>query len=185
MSMKKEKIEDVQIDYGIVFTNYGETDQVKLGPVRGGGEFSAEGKIQDIEFDGNNGKSKGAQIYESIDAALNCVVLDTSILSLSQAMPFATYDDTLKTLSCTSANLGIIPDAAYLKNVTMFCKTVKGDYRKITLFNAMNEAKFAFKAEPKKQGEVSLEYAAHWDFTDDAAELFTVETIAAIVDPIV
>jgi len=185
MSVSTEQMENVQIDYGTIYSNYGETDQAKLGPVRGGGEFGAEAKISAIEFDGANGADKGTQIVESIDASLSVVVLDSGIKSLAVAMPWATYDDTLKTLTCATGNIGIIPSTGYLKNVTMFCKTVKGDFRKITLYNAMNLAKFAFKAEPKKQGEVSLELSAHWDHTDDTQNLFEISTLAAIVDPVV
>jgi len=185
MPVKTEQMENVQVDYGIVYINYGETDQEKAGPVRGGGEFNAEAKISQIEFDGSNGADKGTEYVESIDAALNVVVLDSGVKSLSRAMPWATYDDVTDTLTCGTDNIGIIKETSYLKNVTMFCKTIKGDYRKITLYNAMNLAKFAFKAEPKKQGEVSLELSAHWDHTDDAQNLFEISTIAAIVDPIV
>ena len=185
MKVTKEQIENVQVDYGIVYSNYGEIDQAKLGPVRGGGEFAAEAKISQIEFDGANGADMGTEYVESIDAALSVVVLDSGIKSLSTAMPWATYDETAGTLTCGTANIGIIALTSYLKNVTMFCKTVKGEYRKITLYNAMNLAKFAFKAVPKKQGEVSLELSAHWDHTDDTQNLFEISTIASIVDPIV
>lgn len=184
MSITKKQIENVQIDYGIIYKNYGETDAEKLGPVRGGGGFKAEAKIRDIEFDGVHGKTKGTQIIESIDAILSVVVLDTSIETLALSMPYLTLEGngttTPYSLTAKGSNIGIIPDASYLKNVTMFAKTVKGEYRKITIYNAMAENSFELKAKPKGEGEVSLEFNAHWDTTDDTKDLFKIETVASI-----
>lgn len=179
-----QQIENVQIDYGIIYTNYGETDATKLGPVRGGGEFKADQKIRDIEFDGMLGKTMGTQVVESIDASLNVTVLDTSVKTLALSMPYATLigdgSTTPYSLTCKSSDVGVIASESYLKNVTMFCKTVKGEYRKITLYNAMAENSFELKAKPKGEGEVSLEFFAHWDPTDDTKDLFKIETVASI-----
>ena len=57
-------------------------------------------------------------------------------------MPYAKYDETGKKITCGNDSVGIIPEEAYLKNVTMFAKVVGGGYKKITLFNAMSEADF-------------------------------------------
>ncbi|WP_040413426.1 hypothetical protein [Desulfosporosinus sp. OT] len=180
MPLTQAQLENVQIDYGIIFANYGEADAAMLGPTRGGGEFKATATIRDIEFDGQKGKTKGMQVIESINATLSVVTLDTSMSSLAMAMPWATYDDVLGTITCKSENIGVIPGEAYLKNVTMFCKTVKGDYRKITLYNAMSEKEFVLAAKPKGEGEVSLEIYPHWDPTDSLADLFLVETVASL-----
>ncbi len=185
MSVTKTQIENVQIDYGIVYTNYGETDSAKLSPCRGGGEFSVDNKIRDIEFDGSNGKTKGMQVIEEINATLKVTVLDTSIKTLALAMPYATLSGDGTELSpyvltCKSSDIGIIADESYLKNVTMFAKTLKGEYRKITLYNALVEGKFGFKAVAKKEGEIELEFNAHWDATDDTKDLYKIETVASI-----
>ena len=178
--LTQEQIDGIQIDYGVIYANKGEVDERLLGPTRGGGEFKATASIRDIEFDGQRGKTKGMQVTESIDAVLSVVHLDTSMGSLADAMPYATYDDVLGTITCGSANVGVMPETSYLKNITMYCKTVKGDYRKITIYNALNEADFALKAAPKGEGEVSLEFNAHWDSTDSSANLYLIETVASI-----
>jgi hypothetical protein len=180
MSLTTAQIENVQIDYGIVYTNYGETDAARLGPCRGGGEFSVDNKIREIEFDGMLGKTKGMQVVEEINAALKVTVLDTTIKTLALAMPYATYEDVTKTLTCKSTDVGILAAESYLKNVTMFAKTVKGEYRKITLYNAMHEGKFGMKAKPKGEGEIELEFNAHWDPTDDTKDLYKIETVTTI-----
>jgi len=187
MSLTTAQIENIQIDYGIVYTNYGETDSRKIGPSRGGGEFSADQKIRDIDFDGMLGKTKGMQVVEEINASLKVAILDMSIQMLALAMPYATLvgdgTTTPYSLTCKSTDVAILDSTSYLKNVTMFCKTVKGAYKKITLYNAMSEGKFGFKAKPKNEGEVELEFNAHWDPTDDTKDLFKIEDAATIVTP--
>lgn len=183
MKITKQQIENIQIDYGIIYTNYGETDQKRLGPTQGGGEFNATKNIREIEFDGRRGKTKGMQVVDEINAVLKVTSLDTSMETLRLAMPYAQYDEIGKKLTCGSDNLGVLPDTAYLKNITMFAKTVKGEYKKIVLYNAMAENDFVFAAVPKGEGKVTLEVAAHWDPKDDTKDLFEVSDVTKIVDP--
>lgn len=184
MALTTQQIENIQIDYGIIYKNYGEVDAEMLGPVRGGGEFSATATIRDIEFDGAKGKTKGLQVVEDINAMLKVTILDTSVDKLALAMPFLTLEGdgstTPYTLTAKSSNIGAIPDTSYLKNITMFAKTVKGEYRKITIYNAMAENGLTLAAKPKGEGEVTLEVYGHWDATDDTADLFKIETVTTI-----
>lgn len=183
MALTQQQVENIQIDHGIVFVNYGETDQKQLGPTRGGGEFTVTKNIRDIEFDGRKGKTKGLQVVDEIDAQLTVTHLDASLETLRLAMPYAAYDETAKKLTCAGDNVGIVQEEAYLKNVTMFAKVVGGGYKKITLFNAMSEADFTLTAAPKSEGEMPLEVFAHWDPMDDESELFSIEDIEGIEEP--
>ena len=184
MSLTAAQIQNIQIDYGIVFVNYGEANVQKLGPSRGGGEFTADNKIRDIAYDGAKGKMMGMQVVESVDASLKVNILDMSIPVLAMAMPYATLagdgSTTPYSLTCNTASVGVLDNVDYLKNVTMFCKTIAGAYKKITLYNALNENKFGLKAAPKGEGEVEIIFDAHWDPTDDTADLFKVEDIASL-----
>ena len=184
MGLTQKQIESVQIDHGIVYTNYGETNKAKLGPSRGGGEFTVDVKIRDIEFDGARGKEMGTQVTEEINAALKITILDMSMETLALAMPYAKLEGdgttTPYSLTCNTASIGVLGVDKYLKNVTMFCKTIKGDFKQITLYNALSEGKFAFKAKPKSEGEIELEFNAHWNPQDDAKDLYDIKTIASI-----
>jgi len=178
MGLTQTQIDNIQIDYGIVYINYGVVGERKLGPCRGGGEFKAKGKIQDIDFDGSKGKTKGMQYTEDISATLSVTVLDTSMDNLALSMPFCDY--TAGVLSATSSSIGILQNGNYLTNVTMFCKTIGGMYKKITVYNAMNESDFDLKAKPKGQGEIALDFEAHWDAIDDTVNLYRIEDVANI-----
>ncbi len=178
MALTQEQIENIQIDYGIVFVNYGEVDEKQLAPTRGGGTFTVTKNIREIEFDGRKGKTKGAQVVDEINAMLSVPLLDTSMENLALAMPWATYSD--GKLSAKSSNLGVIQDSAYLSNITMFAKVVGGGYKKITLYEAMTENDFSLAAAPKAEGVVTLEVHAHWDAKNDDADLYDIEDIGSI-----
>jgi len=178
LTITAAQIESIQIDYGIIYVNFGEAGEAVLGPTRGGGSFDVKAKIRDIEYDGQHGKAKGMQVIDEINAALSVTLLDTSMDRLAIAMPFATL--AAGVLTCGVAAVAVVPDAAYLTNVTMFCKTIVGTYKKITLYNAMNEKDFSLNAKPKGEGEVSLEIAGHWDPTDDTVNLYKIEDVVSI-----
>ena len=180
MSLTQEQIENIQIDYGLVFVNYGETGQKKLGPTRGGGEFTATRELRDIEFDGRKGKTKGMQVIDAIDAMLKVVVLDTTIETLSLSMPYATLAGDKQSLTCGTGAIGVVKGSDYLKNIVRFAKTIAGSYKKITLYNAMSESDFSLKAAPKGEGEVGLEVYAHWNALDDTDNLYKIENVASI-----
>ena len=178
MNLTQEQIENIQIDYGLVYINYGGIGEKQLAPTRGGGTFSVTKNIREIEYDGRKGKTKGMQVVDEINATLSVPLLCASMDNLALAMPWATYAN--GKLSAKSADLGVIKDSAYLSNITMFAKVIGGGYKKITLYNAMAENDFSLAAAPKAEGVIQLEVSAHWDAEDDAADLYDIEDVENI-----
>jgi hypothetical protein len=170
-----QQIENIQIDYGMVYINFGTVGERRIGPTKGGATFTLTKTLRDIEFDGAIGKSKGMQVVDDINAMLSISSLDTSMDDLAIAMPWADYASDV--ITAKSSNIGVVADSAYLTNVTMFAKLVGGSYKKITLYNAMNESDFSLQAAPKAEGTVSMEINAHWDPTDDTVDLFEIEDV--------
>jgi len=173
-----EQVENIQIDYGLVYINFGEVGERKLGPSKGGATFNATKTLRDIEFDGRKGKSKSLQHVDEINAMLSVSILDTSMDNLALAMPYANY--AADVLTCKSSNIGIVPDGAYLTNVVMFAKLISGGYKKITIFNAMTENDFSLSAVAKGEGLIALEIHAHWDVTDDDVDLYKIEDVLTL-----
>jgi hypothetical protein len=178
MNLTREQIENIQIDYGLVYANYGEVGERQLAPTRGGGTFSVTKNIREIEYDGRRGKTKGMQVVDEVNAMLSVPLLCASMENLALAMPWATYSD--GKLSAKSADLGVIQDGAYLSNITMFAKVIGGGYKKITLYSAMTENDFSLAAAPKAEGVVTLEVHAHWDAEEDTADLYDIEDVGTI-----
>jgi len=178
LRLTQVQIENIQIDYGLVYINYGVTEERQLAPTRGGGTFTVTKNIREIEYDGRKGKTKGMQVVDEINAMLSVPLLCASMDNLALAMPWATYSD--GKLSAESGNLGVIQDSAYLTNVTLFAKVIGGGYKKITLYNAMTENDFSLAAAPKAEGVITLEVHAHWNAEDDTADLYDIEDVGTI-----
>lgn len=170
-----QQLEHIQIDYGMVYLDFGLATERRIGPTRGGATFTATATIRDIEYDGRKGKTKGLQVIDEINAMLSFESLDLSMDDLAVAMPWATYGSSI--VSGKTANVGVIASSAYATNFTMFAKMVGGSYKKITLYNAMAENAFSLAASPKAEGGIALEIYAHWSATDDTADLFKVEEV--------
>lgn len=172
-----KQIESIQIDEGVIFINYGEEDERYLAPTRGGGEFAATVSVRDIEFDGRHGKTAGMQVIEEQGASIKVTTLCMSQENLALAIPTCTVmSDDGKSIK--NPPTGVIPLSAYLKNITMFCKTIGGKYKKIAIFNPMHETGFSAKAVQKAEGELAFEFLAHYPHSDLDGDLWKVDEIA-------
>lgn len=175
-NLTTKQIESIQIDEGVVFLDYGEDTERFLAPTRGGGEFSATATVRDIEFDGRHGKTAGTQVIEEQAASLKVTTLDMSQENLILALPFCTIVSP-DGKAIKNPPTGIIPESAYLKNATMFAKTVGGKYKKITIYKPMHETGLTIKAVQKAEGELALELLAHYPKDDLDGELWKIEEI--------
>lgn len=181
-NLTTKQIENIQIDEGLVFIDYGLATERKLAPTRGGGEFSATATIRDIEFDGRSGPTKGAQVIEAQDAVLKVTTLCMSQENLLLAMPYARVSGEGDEKVIKNPKCGLIKDEAYCTNITMFAKLLSGKYKKIVIHNPMSESGLAVKAAPKAEGEVALEIKAHYGISDLDGDLWEVSDIAAVTE---
>jgi len=91
-----EQIQNIVIDTGVVYVNYGEEGERILAPVRGGNQFLVERTIRDIEFDGRRGKTKGLRRITEENAKLVVALMDMSMDNLALMLAGATYGDAAK-----------------------------------------------------------------------------------------
>lgn len=89
--LTQEQIENIVIDTGVVYVNYGEIGERILAPVRGGNQFLVERTIRDIEFDGRRGKTKGMRRIVEENAKLVVGIMDLSMDNIALALSGATY----------------------------------------------------------------------------------------------
>lgn len=166
-SLSKKQVENIQYDESVIFLDYGLETERYLAPTRGGGEFTAGYTIRDIEFDGRQGKTAGTQIIEEQEAVTKVTTLCMSPDNLKLAVPgvMIEQDDKGNDFVENPSN-GLIPDTAYCKNITQFCKQLGGKYLKITIYNPMSENSLTIKAQPKAEGELALEIHAHNELGD-------------------
>lgn len=175
---RKEDVENIQIDHGILFRNYGLENQVLLAPIKGGTNFKVERTIRQIEFDGQGGKTKGVEVIDDENATITAKTINASLDTLALALPGAKITKTEdKITKIESSDLGVIPDSAYDSNITIFCQTIKGDYLKIAIYDAMADGGLDFSAVQKAEGEIELAFAAHHSYENEKKTIYDIEKI--------
>lgn len=180
--MTKEVIHNIQIDHGLVYANYGLETQKQIFPTRGGSSFKVERTIRDIEYDGMKGKTMGMRTVDDENATLTTKTLDLSLDNLARALPGCTIIKVDEVTTKISSKTGLIEDEHYLANITCFCKTLGGTYRKITIYNAMADNGLEISAVQKAEGELELAFAAHYNPEDLEEEIYDIENIDKIVE---
>ena len=180
----KEQVENIQLDHGIMFKNYGLETQALLAPLRGGTTFTVERTYRNIEFDGARGKTKGLTTLDDENATLTAKTLNASLETFADKLPGAkiTRDEETKRITKIEASeMGILPNEAYIENITVFGQKISGEFVKITITNAMDENGLEFAAVQKAEGEVELAYSAHHVYDEnEKVPLYTIENIKEI-----
>lgn len=180
---RKVDVENIQIDHGIIFKDYGLETQKLLAPIRGGSTFKVERTIRQIEFDGQGGKTKGTEVIDDENATISAKTLNASLDSLSMALPGAKVtkdEESGEVTKIESAELGLLSDENYMENITMFAKTLKGDYLKISIFDAMADNGLEFAAVQKAEGEIQLDFAAHHSYENETKKIYSIDRIQDI-----
>lgn len=182
-NLTTKQIENIQLDEGIIFLNYGLPTQRLLAPTRGGGEFAANMTVRDIEFDGRHGKTAEMQVIEEQNVSLKVTTLDMSQENLALAIPNCVVeDDDGKTIR--NPRSGVIANDSYLENVTMFTKALGGKYKRITIYKPMHETGLSTKAVQKAEGELGLEFAGHYKKEDLDGDLWEIKDVTDFAAPI-
>lgn len=180
----KEQIENIQLDHGIMFKNYGLETQALIAPVRGGTNFKVERTYRNIEFDGARGKTKGLKTIDDENATLTVKTLNASLETFADKLPGAkiTRDEvTNKITKIEATKIGIIDEDEYIENITVFAQKIGGQYVKITITNALDENGLDFSAVQKAEGEIELAYSAHHEYDSTKAKaLYSIENIDEI-----
>lgn len=179
--LKKEQVEKVQIDEGVIFIDFGVAgSEYMLGPTRGGGEFTASMTFRDIDFDGRHGRTAGLRTIDEQEAHLAVKTLCCSQKDLLYALPgveIVTADgkNTIQNPKC-----GVIETSSYQQNITMFAQTLDKKYKVITLYNVLDEGGLSIKAVQKSENEFSLDFYAHYTTDDLNGVLYEIDDADAM-----
>lgn len=182
----KEQVENIQIDHGILYKNYGLESQKLIAPLRGGTNFKVERTYRNIEFDGVKGKTKGLKTLDDENATLTAKTLNLALETMADKLPGATItrdEQTQKITKIESGKLGLIDEDEYIENITMFAQKIGGEYIKVTITNVLDENGLDFSAVQKAEGEVEMVYSAHHEYDESKkVPLYTIENIDSIDD---
>lgn len=183
-NLTTSQIQKVQFDEAVVILNYGLSTEKILGPTRGGGEFSATVTVRDVEFDGKIGKTAGMQVIEEQAASIKVTSLCISQDELALAVPGSRLSTPGSTGILKNPVSGLLATTNYLTNVSMFGKLADGTYKRATIYNGMTEKGMTIKCAPKAEGELELEFIAHYATTALDGDLWEVKEVAAFRAPL-
>ena len=168
------QIENIVIDAGVVYINYGEGETERmLAPTRGGNTFVVEQEIKTIERDGSRGKEKGLRRIITENATLTVQLLNLSQENLKLALPGAD----LSVGGVITNGDGSILDTDYLTNITLIGETMKGETKVITLYNALADNGLSVSMTAKEESVVELQFSAHYDPTDLSSPIYKIEEV--------
>ena len=185
MSLTREQIENIQINHGILFKNYGTANQKMLMPLRGGTSFKVEREYRDIEYDGQQGKTKGLKVIDSENASITAKTINQSMETFADKTPGAkiTKDSNGKITRIESKGIGIIEEDEYAENITMFGQKVNGKYVKCQIINGLDDNSLEAAAVQKAEGEIEMVFSAHHDYVVNKKPLWSIEEIEEIEMP--
>lgn len=182
-NLTTSQIQKVQFDEAVIILNWGLTTEETLGPTRGGGEFSATITVRDVEFDGKIGKTAGMQVIEEQAASIKVTSLCLSQDGLARSVAGSRVTGSGAAAVIKNPVSGLIATTNYLTSVTMFGMLADGTYKMATIYNAMTEKGMTVKFAPKAEGELELEFIAHYPTTAVDGDLWEVKEATAFRAP--
>lgn len=174
MSLTTQQLQNIIIDTGVVYVNYGEVDERLLGPCKGGNSFLVEQEFKDVEYDGRRGKTKGLRRIINENASLKVRLMDLSQDNIKLALAGAKID---AITSAVTNGSRIILDSDYLKNIALVGTTAGGASKVITLYNVLSDNGLAMEMVDKDELAVELNFSAHYDPTNLESPIYKIEEI--------
>jgi hypothetical protein len=174
-NMTVEQIENIVLDAGAVYLNYGGTNERLLAPTRGGNSFVVEQEVKIIERDGALGKEKGMRRVINENAMMTVRLLDLSPdnIKLSLAGARKIGDEVV------SIDNSLIPDEDYIDNVTLVAPTMAGDSRVITIFNALGDNGLNIDFTDKDEAVLEVQFSAHRNPLDYTDPIYSIDKVEA------
>lgn len=146
---------------GAIYFNYTGTGDTPVGATRGGGKFTRNVEIKEIEFDGRRGPTKGARRKTGASALLSFNMLEIDATNLTKF--YAGLQATDKTTYTEITAKEDIEDADYLTNVAFVGKTKKGDPVIIILKNALGDGNMELALQDKEEVVPEVQWTGHAD----------------------
>jgi hypothetical protein len=164
------QIQNILLDTGVVYVDYGEVGERILAPTRGGSSFVVEQDVRIIERDGALGKETGLRRVIREDAMLTVRFMDMSIANLKMVLAGSTVAGS----TITSTTDGTIQSTEYFTNITWIGTDMEGKNKVITLFSALVDNGLSMEFTDKDETVVEAVFSGHRDPTTAATPLYTI-----------
>ncbi len=166
----EETLQNLILDAGVVYLNYGESEERILGATEGGNTFTVEREIREMPFDGLKGKTKGARRIIREDAKLTVNLKELSAENIALALAGAVVVDFPESISTHKEirSSGTIVDTDYTDNVALVATISGSDIPVVILVeNALSDGNFEIGAVDKDEAVIPVEFSAHYDPEDE------------------
>ena len=173
-----EQINNILLDTGVMYLDYGEVTERILAPTRGGGNFTVEQDVRIIERDGSLGKEKGLRRVITENAMMTVRFMDISPANLKMALA----GSTLSSVTVTSTQTGTIAASEYFTNITWIGTDMEGKNKVITLFNALSDNGLSMDFTDKDETVVEVSFAGHRNPADYTDALYTIAEVETSSD---
>jgi|GEM_PF-790602 len=110
----QKTVENMLLDAGVVYVNYGLTTERVLGATNGGNKFLVEREFREVEIDGLKGKTKGMKRLLSENASLEVNLKEMSSENIMLALPGSTKTD----YATLRADTGVMVKGAVAQGAT-------------------------------------------------------------------
>lgn len=151
------------IDSGALYKNYGLSNEALIGATSGGNEFDITVKTRDVKCDGVKGNVKGLKQITDVEVNLKTNMLEITEDILKMAL-FATVDTTSDTDYDIVTGKTYIADDDYLENIALVGK-LSGSQKPVVIIlkNALATDGLKFKTEDDKDNVLPVTFTGHID----------------------
>ncbi len=154
------------LGYGAFYVNYGEDDEFPLGAVKGtGSKFVREIELTDILPEDADGPIMGMKFKSNSNCSITVNTLEiVDGARMTELYPALDLDTTGAEYDLiTGSNDFVIPDEAYLKNVTFVGYTLKGQEVIIVVKNALPTSNIDWPLLQKSDVVPEITFVGHRD----------------------
>ena len=166
--------QNIIIDSGAVYKDYGETGQTLLGATRGGNVFSVETEYKDMEVDGARGPVKGSRRITNNVAMITANFVENTLANILLNLTGSSSTD-VTTHDRISRSLEIV-DADFLTNIAIVGEVAtKGDAIICKLDNVISDGNFEINFSDKDESVITTQFKAHFDPSDLDTEPWSID----------
>jgi len=171
-AITKATIQNLLLDAGVVYLNYGAEGERILGATEGGNTFTVEREVREIPVDGARGKVKGLRRIVEENAHLVVNLKELSADNIRLALAGADVSDYPVDEDKTHDEIrstGEITEGDYNGNVALVA-TLSGSSKPVVcvIENALSDGNFEIGGTDKEEAVVPVTFSAHFDPEDMA-----------------
>lgn len=176
----KKTAENMIVDVGAVYLNYGVQGKERLwGATSGGASFEVEQEIKEIEADGLRGKGMGFRRKITENATLTINALEHSPENFHTALPGSVLEDLMDDSGIEVIGKKIrsgvhVTLDDYVDNIALVGNLSSGQEIVIILHNALADDNLTLETEDKEEAVPEIKFSAHYDPDDLEAPIYEI-----------